>query len=249
MRRGALTLCYHQNLVVWRDFRMGANTSVFGARVSDGGKVRNLRGFALTTAQDQQFRPRTAGAAGRFAAVWQDHRHGDWEIYGARLLKPTGANPDKNGLLVSGAAPLQQNPRALARGAGLEAIWQRQAGAEDQLEADLRGVPLSSGGRPHGGGAFSLAAPCRTDVVPVSVNLGSRALAAWAALTPGAGWVLARRYGPGGELAEGVALRLGSGEIMLRMGQRLVGAASGGRALLAAGLAGAHGLQRYVLQR
>src|SRR5262249_19667147 len=82
-------------LVVWSDFRGGANYQIYGTMVQPDGTVTNPNGIGIATALNNQTNPGIVAGGGLSLVVWQ--RSGpSWDIYGARVdgagtvLDPTG---------------------------------------------------------------------------------------------------------------------------------------------------------------
>jgi hypothetical protein len=86
-------------LVVWSDFRGGAGTDIYGARVTSAGSIVDPAGIAISTAPGDQTFP-TVAWNGRYLVVWRDERSSP-AVFGARVKG--GVVQDPSGFRVSGA--------------------------------------------------------------------------------------------------------------------------------------------------
>ena len=71
-------------LVVWHDDRNGG-FDVYGARLTQEGMIIDTGAFAIANAPGDQLSPVVAFDGNNYLVVWQDHRNGEWDIYGARV--------------------------------------------------------------------------------------------------------------------------------------------------------------------
>jgi uncharacterized repeat protein (TIGR01451 family) len=82
------TLAYNgaedKYLIVWQDHRSG-NWDIYGQCISPEGDQENS--FPIVTHPDNQERPDVVynSASSEYLVVWQDYRHGDWDIYARRI--------------------------------------------------------------------------------------------------------------------------------------------------------------------
>ena len=166
-------------LVVWKDFRNGAETDVFGTRVSAKGTVLETKGFGVSEAAGRQEAPRVAGGAKGFFAAWTDHRHEhEANIYGTGVT-PAGKVQNKAGTLVSSAANHQAAP-AVAHGDGYLVAWQDlRKGAAPTYRADIHGAQLSLAGKPQDPKGVSVSFAAQDELEPVVGHNGVDYLVAW----------------------------------------------------------------------
>ena len=75
-------------LVVWWDDRDRVITgyNIYARLIGGDGEAGDSDCPVITTASDQQYPDVTYNSAiGEYLVVWQDYRHGDWDIYGRRI--------------------------------------------------------------------------------------------------------------------------------------------------------------------
>jgi hypothetical protein len=117
------------HLIVWQAGRMQEG-DIVACRVGKDGKVLDEKPFAISTAEDDQERPKVAfgpsagsGPGGVFLVVWQDLRNEkDYDVYAARVT-PEGKVLDADGILVSGGAHNQCKPRLAFDGENFIVAW------------------------------------------------------------------------------------------------------------------------------
>ncbi len=71
-------------LVVWQDDRNG-DFDVYGARLTQEGVVIDTGAFPIVNAPGNQLNPAVAFDGNNYLVVWEDHRSGDADVYGARV--------------------------------------------------------------------------------------------------------------------------------------------------------------------
>ncbi len=78
---------FQSHLVVWQDERNAANTDydIYGQIVDIRGTLPSINFPISTAASDQYFPAVASNTQGEFLAVWQDSRHGNWDIYGQSI--------------------------------------------------------------------------------------------------------------------------------------------------------------------
>jgi len=111
--------------VVWQDIRKGfQNTDVYGARISQAGKVFDPSGIAISTAKSQQWKPSIAFDGRNYLVVWEDIRGGaaGFDIYGARV-HPSGKILDPLGFVISNAKNHQRTPAIVFDGTNYFVVW------------------------------------------------------------------------------------------------------------------------------
>jgi len=71
-------------LIVWQDHRTG-DWDIYGQCISSDGEQGNS--FPITTAPDSQERPDVVynSVKDEYLIIWQDYRHGNWDIYGRKV--------------------------------------------------------------------------------------------------------------------------------------------------------------------
>jgi hypothetical protein len=118
-------------LVVWRDARnlTTSGNDIYGTRVSKAGAVLDGTGFAISTATDDQSRPRVMFGGSTYLVVWEDARNLEnaistfVDIYGARVSK-AGALLDSTGIAISNGPDQQFSPSLSFDGTNFFVVWQ-----------------------------------------------------------------------------------------------------------------------------
>lgn len=110
--------------VVWSDYRNGAHTDIYGARVSTDGTVFDPGGFTISTANYNQILPRVAFDGDRYLVVWQDYRSGGTysDIYGARV-DTLGAVIDAAGVEICQTGAKLSRPDVSFDGTNYLVVW------------------------------------------------------------------------------------------------------------------------------
>jgi len=126
-------------LVAWQSGRLAEGDlrnglvgvgDIVACRVDKSGKVLDAKPIVVSGAADLQERPMMAfggapgGGGGNFLIVWQDLRNEkDYDVYAARVTGD-GKVLDADGILVSGGAHNQANPRVCWDGQNFFVVWQ-----------------------------------------------------------------------------------------------------------------------------
>ncbi|MBN2133692.1 MAG: hypothetical protein JW741_29595, partial [Sedimentisphaerales bacterium] len=109
-------------LIAWQAGRMNEG-DIVGCRVDKGGKVLDEKPFVISTAKDDQERPKVAFGKDVFLTVWQDLRNEkDYDVFGARVT-PEGKVLDPEGILISGGRHNQCKPRLAFDGENFLVAW------------------------------------------------------------------------------------------------------------------------------
>lgn len=109
-------------LVVWED-RRNVSQDIYGARISTAGSVLDNKGFAICTAQGDQYPPTVAHDGKNFMVVWSDRRDGkNFRVYGARV-SAGGAVLDKPAIPISKAPGNQTSPSIAFGGGSYFVVW------------------------------------------------------------------------------------------------------------------------------
>ena len=113
-------------LVVWQDARNLGSTDydIYGARVTSGGVVSDVSGFAIGVAANAQSLPAVAANGTNLLVVWQDARGSGLDVYGARVVGASVLDP--LGLAINTGVLGQQLP-ALASGSARAFLVVNQA--------------------------------------------------------------------------------------------------------------------------
>ena len=143
-------------VVAWTDFRGGATSDVYAARVTGSGTVRDATGLAVSTAAGSQSAPDVARDGTDVVVVWTDTRSGTPDVYAARVTS-AGAVTDATGFVVSDATGAQTSPRVAAVGSGVLVTWcdERGGAGSNAVYAarvaggavqDMSGLVVNAGG-------------------------------------------------------------------------------------------------------
>lgn len=111
-------------LVAWDDFRNGATTRVYGARVSNAGAVLDSGGILLSSSTYDQSVPVVGSNGTDFLVVWLDWRNStSRDLYGTRVAS-NGTVVDGAGLSI-GAHPnhAESTPAVAANGSDYFVAW------------------------------------------------------------------------------------------------------------------------------
>ena len=139
-------------LVVWTDHRDWDQTrrDIYGARVSEGGTVREPGGFPITTAVRYQDQPSVASNGTDFFVAWRDQSsendYRTWNVWGARVTD-AGSIADPNGIQISTSANNQMQPAVAFNGTHYLAAWVDGFDYDAWINAfSIRGVRLDING-------------------------------------------------------------------------------------------------------
>lgn len=112
--------------IVWHDTRDGG-LDVYAQRIDRHGVQRwTANGAAIGVAAWTQDQPRLiSDGSGGTIIVWNDSRNSHYDVYAQRVSGDGVAQWTANGIVVSGAANTQNNPRLVGDGAGgAIVVWQ-----------------------------------------------------------------------------------------------------------------------------
>jgi len=102
--------------------------------------VLDTSGFVITRAAREQFTPALAFDGANFLVVWEDHRSGYSNIYGARVT-PAGAVLDPQGIAISDTAANQMYPVLAFDGENFLVTWE-----DWRSDSDIYGARVTPGG-------------------------------------------------------------------------------------------------------
>ena len=113
-------------VVVWQDDRHDWETDIYGARIDTDGTVLDPAGIAISLADDFQFQPSIASWGMLSLIAWQDDRNYWYEegtdVVGARL-DADGTVQDADGIILSTAANIQEEPAIAWDGTNYFVVW------------------------------------------------------------------------------------------------------------------------------
>ena len=110
--------------IAWQDWRSDTSCDIYGARVSQSGRVLDSMSIAISTAFGKQMTPSVVFGETNYLVVWRDYRsdvYGD--IYGARI-NLDGTLLDTLGIAICIAPWDQENPAVAFDGLNYMVIWQ-----------------------------------------------------------------------------------------------------------------------------
>lgn len=113
-------------IITWQDTRNG-NYDIYAQRFNSSGNVSwTGNGVPICTyASDQQSPIIISDSAHGAIIVWKDYRNGNWDIYGQKINSSGNIQVATNGLAISAATGIQENPAMVANGTGGAIItWQ-----------------------------------------------------------------------------------------------------------------------------
>jgi len=126
-------------VVVWEDYRRGAEPDIYGARVDVSGTVLDPSGIEIMAAGGSQSDPCIASDGTNSLVLWRDSRGmAATDIWGARVAQD-GSVIDPLGFPVTWDTVYQDYPTVAFDGTNYLVVWQDYRGAD----ADVYGVRLS----------------------------------------------------------------------------------------------------------
>jgi hypothetical protein len=114
-------------IVIWEDFRNGADYDLYAQRVAGDGNVQwAVNGIPVSTATDNQISPSLSGdGIGGVIVAWHDHRAGNADIYAQRLNADGSIAWGLDGVSVSAATNNQTSPRTVNVGEdNVVVVWE-----------------------------------------------------------------------------------------------------------------------------
>lgn len=132
------------SLVLWQDFRSNLRQpDIYGARVKPEPAVLDSEGILVTRAAREQMVPALGFDGVNYLVVWEDHRGGYSDIYGARIA-PGGIVLDPSGFVVSQAEDDQWYPALGFDGENFLVVWQDYR--NDPNAPDIYGARVTPAG-------------------------------------------------------------------------------------------------------
>ena len=109
-------------LMVWEDDR-DSSYSIYGARVTKEGSVLDSSGIPVSTTTDDQWFPAIGYDGTNYFVVWQDARHGAYDIYGARIA-PSGTILDAQPIRLGTNPSSKHDPDLAFDGTNYLVVWE-----------------------------------------------------------------------------------------------------------------------------
>lgn len=143
-------------LVVWQDNRIGGQTDIYCARVTQAGVVLDLNGIVIAQHNYNQDFPAVAFDGENYLVVWDDNRGFEtWDLYGARVTR-FGNVLDPSGFTISTAQSWQTYPSIAFDGTNYLVVWQDFRSMSSyqiygarvtpaRVVLDRSGIPISTG--------------------------------------------------------------------------------------------------------
>jgi hypothetical protein len=110
-------------IVVYQHRRNSADTDIYGTRVTTSGVILDPDGIPISTSVGYQRFPSVAATGTDFLVVWEDHRSGTPDIYGARVNE-AGIVLDSSGIEICSALRGQRLPSLTCDGLHCLVVWQ-----------------------------------------------------------------------------------------------------------------------------
>ena len=160
-------------LVVWEDHR-NESADIYGARVTTAGVVSDPDGLPISTNTDDQTSPSVAASSSGFLVVWEDYRHGNGDINGARVTMD-GLLPDPNGLPLFTTDNSQYVPSVAAGSNGYLVVW------EDSRNGnyDIYGARVTTAGVVSDPNGLPISTANNDEYSPAVAASGSGYLVVW----------------------------------------------------------------------
>ena len=163
-------------LVVWHDNRNGPTLDLYAARVTPGGALLDLSGFAITTATNDQWFPAVAFNGTNYLVAWQDARSGGQDIYAARVT-PAGRVIETNGLAIVRLSNDQRLPAVASLGGDFLVVW--QDGRNGVANQDIYAARLTGNGVLVETNGFLVSNANNNQSAPAVGVVGSNYVTAW----------------------------------------------------------------------
>ena len=165
-------------LVVWEDKRDGMDDysdDIFGARVTPNGTVLDSCGIPIARAANIQGHPAIAFDGANFLVVWEDHRNGGYDIYGARVT-PAGTVLDPSGIPVCRAAGNQYAPDVAFTGTGFLVVWRDY---RNGVGYDIYGTRVTADGVVLDTAGIAISTAAHDQMEPAVAFDGTNSLVVW----------------------------------------------------------------------
>ncbi|MEO0078469.1 MAG: hypothetical protein ABIK86_05670, partial [candidate division WOR-3 bacterium] len=187
-------------------------TDIYAARVSPAGVVRDPEGIPVSADSTYNEKsPAVLADGNNWFVVWQDYRHGYWDIYGARV-SPEGTVLDPQGIAISTAADDQELPRVSFDGSNYLVVWTSTLGDY----TDIHGARVTPSGTVLDTQAIVISAGSDDEDWPALAFDGNNFLVVWEDYRRGEDDIdiYGARVSPGGTVLDpqGVVLSYGTYE-------------------------------------
>ncbi len=168
--RGAANL-----FLVWDDERISTERDLFGARFTLAGEALDPAGLAVCTASGWQTSPQVAWGDQVYLVVWQDHRNGYSDVYGARV-DSDGNVLDPDGFPICAGEWWAESPSVAWDDTNFLVVWSDD---RDLISHDVYGTRINPDGAVLDGNGFRISSGSFREIGPsVSFN-GQNYLVAW----------------------------------------------------------------------
>jgi len=155
-------------LLVWQQGRLvyeQEEGDIYAIRISSSGVLLDNKPIPISTAVGTQERPRVSYSEGIFLVVWEDFRHGQVDVYAARI-DIGGKLLDPNGIRITDRSSSQAWPVVANMPGGFVVLWQDSESGRFQVNSGvvtidgtisaINGTALSFNGKPLIGGQIDL---------------------------------------------------------------------------------------------
>ncbi len=162
-------------------------------------------GITYSFIPDYQWSPAVGFDGTNYLVVWQDHRNGYWDIYGARVTGE-GQVLDPGGILICGAPGDQIYPAVGFDGTNYLVVWQDYRSG---TRYDIYAVRVSPGGAVLDPAGVRIAQLADGRSSPAVGFDGVNYLVLWSEWQGASGYnIMARRVAPSGVVVDSVALTI-----------------------------------------
>jgi hypothetical protein len=204
-------------LVVWQDFRNGADYDIYAARVSPQGRVLDPDGFPVICRPGNQARPAVVFAGGNYVVAWMDARQ--YPVYGVYAARVSTAgkvlDADGRGVEIEEPARIEKVMPPGKDWLGDRHYWWQGLASrfEPSLASDGKACLLTWLSERHANqtvGHAALLDPASLEVIGKPVQLTGEPRERLAACPVAGGWAVAFDHwiGGWGYVARMAALRL-----------------------------------------
>jgi hypothetical protein len=196
--------------VVWAAGRK-RESRIYGARVTQSGKVLDRPAIRISSRRSGEVSPRIAFDGTNYFVVWTHQRGGGAfgreDVYGARVSR-TGTVVDRTSIPIATGGGSQAGPEIAFDGANFLVVWS-DASPRNRDVFDIYGARVSMAGVVLDPGGFEISREARAQTNPAVAFDGSDYLVAWSDYRSGVGYdIFAARVTPSARVLDPSGLRI-----------------------------------------